>query len=224
MDIKKGVHDFLIIAYSIIMGLFLAVLARGGFAIMEAGLSAMMHDRISDKPVLEIVIGFGIILFVSTIVFAFARDLCVKRLILLVPKEVRWDASKNEKYPLNDKLRLEVLRHAVPEMFPGWQTHKDSESTGFNIIPKKFEFVRYPKGTIIRETAAHLSELDKFIVHYGFAHGMNLFLDGVRIGQRKTIWDRVFFLGPQYLVAFPSGFIIATHMDGLRPVILEGSF
>lgn len=213
---KKKTDDVLVLIYSISMASFLIMIAVGGFEIIKSALQTAINEGVSRDTILKISGGLGIISFSLIPIFVCIRMLLTKREILIVPQEVRWDASRDEKYPLDNKLRMEVLRHGVPDIFPGWQICKNREKQEFDIIRKEFEFVSYPEGTKIRETAVHLSELDKFIIHYGFAHDIRLFSGGKRIGWRKTTLDRILFLGPQYLIAFPSGFIIATHMNGLQ--------
>lgn len=160
-------------------------------------------------------------------IFSLARTLCKKRAVLKIPQQIPTEEYNEDSMrfvltdlPLN-RLRLEVLRNMSDEIFPGWRIYPAQEKDAgkrFNIVAKEFENASFPIDTKDPDPGMPLPLIEKFIFRY---HTRKLFQDGMIVGWRKTLWDKVLFLGPQYLVAFPSGFIVATHMDGLQPVISQ---
>lgn len=212
----------------LVMGvLFLSMsilLIAGGIYGLHRWITLPFEEKWIDSNIIGIVGALGAMTLGGSWVFSFSRHLYRKREVLKIPEKIpREEFDENSMrfvltdLPLN-RLRLEVLRNMSDEIFPGWRVYPMGEKDAgkrFNAVTREFKDASFPLGTEDPDPFMPLPMIDKLILHH---HTRKLFQDGMIIGWRKTIWNEILFLGPQYLVAFPSGFIIATHKDGLQAV------
>lgn len=192
----------------------------GGSVVIDwATLSLEQQFELSNLCILAI--GLVLLLCLS-VPISLGRSLCKKQEIVKIPEKIpteEFDEGSMRFILTNlpyNRLRLEALRNMTDEIFPGWKAYsanKKNADTCFSIVVKEFEYADFPPGTKDPAPGWPLPLIEKFTCFNTY----KLFQNGIIIGWRKTLLDRIFFLGPQYLVAFPSGFIFATHTKGLRP-------
>lgn len=210
------------------MGIFLfgtpSALISGGMYGIYKWIMLPREEQWSDFGLIVAGAALGVVGLGISWLFPLARTSYKKREILKIPEKIPTEEFDEDsmRFILTDlpfnRLRLEVLRNMSDEIFPGWRiypTQKKDAEKRFDVVIKEFEDASFPSNTQDPDPFMPLPMIDKFILRH---HTRKLFQEGMIVGWRKTVWDMILFLGPRYLVAFPSGFIVATHMDGLRPV------
>mgnify|MGYP001587881400 CR=1 FL=1 len=219
---KRKWEEVLLLVMGILFLVVPTVLIFGGIYCLHRWITLPVEQKWVDFNVVGVAGALGAIGLSGSWVFLFSRHLYRKRAIVKIPEKVpREEFNENVmRFTLTDpplnQLRLEVLRHTIDRVFPGWNIYLRQEKNRekwFDVIEEEFEYADFPPDTKDPSPGVPLSLVEKFIYS---SHTRKLFQNGVIVGWRKTFWDTLFFLGPQYLVAFPSGFIIATHIDGLR--------